>query len=133
MGKYMFSRGSGKRGLRFLLFPLGGLVFVGILAFGLGALVMVLWNWVMPDLLGVNEITYWQSWGLLLLSHILFKFAPRRSGRPPWARHGGKEEWREQMRHWKERGKDSGEEPGGEHASETPPAAGPEPEAPHRA
>jgi len=34
---------------------------------------MWLWNWLMPTLFGLNEITVWQSLGLLLLSNILFK------------------------------------------------------------
>ena len=38
----------------------------------LGALVMLLWNWLMPALFpGVGIIDYWQALGLLLLSKIL--------------------------------------------------------------
>ncbi len=42
------------------------------LIFGLGALVMVLWNAILPDLIGVKLIGYWQALGLLLLCKILF-------------------------------------------------------------
>jgi hypothetical protein len=42
------------------------------IAFVLGVVVMVLWNWIMPELLGLPRITYWQAWGLLLLGHLLF-------------------------------------------------------------
>ena len=49
----------------------------GILGIGLMALcgwvLMLLWNWLMPDIFGLKLITYWQAWGLLLLSSILFK------------------------------------------------------------
>jgi hypothetical protein len=39
----------------------------------LGALaVMLLWNAILPDLLHVTEIGYWQSLGLLVLARILF-------------------------------------------------------------
>ena len=39
----------------------------------LGALaVMLLWNAILPDLLSVREIGYWQSLGLLALARILF-------------------------------------------------------------
>lgn len=40
---------------------------------------MWLWNAILPSLLHVNTITYWQSVGLLLLCRILFggfRFAP---------------------------------------------------------
>jgi hypothetical protein len=37
-----------------------------------GAVVMLLWNWLAPMLLGLPEITFWQSLGLLALSRILF-------------------------------------------------------------
>ncbi|MCB0471639.1 MAG: hypothetical protein KDC69_06750 [Flavobacteriaceae bacterium] len=43
-----------------------------ILVFGLSALVMWLWNAILPDLINVNSITYWQALGILLLSKILF-------------------------------------------------------------
>ena len=33
--------------------------------------VMALWNWLMPLLFGLSTITFWQAWGLLLLSWIL--------------------------------------------------------------
>lgn len=36
------------------------------------ALVMTLWNWLMPDIFGVDSISYWQAGGLLLLSKLLF-------------------------------------------------------------
>lgn len=37
-----------------------------------GGLVMLLWNWLMPDIFGLSEISFWQSIGLLLLCKILF-------------------------------------------------------------
>ena len=130
MDKFMFLRGKHRGGpLRFIMFAVGGLLFAGVLAFGLGALVMVLWNWVMPDLLGVNAITYWQSWGLLLLSHILFKFAPRGGRGSRWGGHGKREEWQEHMRQWKERGKEDAAPEAGD-AGDAP--AGPEPDSPQR-
>lgn len=38
----------------------------------MGAVVMLLWNAILPDLVAVNPITYWQAVGLLLLCRILF-------------------------------------------------------------
>ena len=55
-------------------------VFSGVgvvaLAFLLGWVVMLLWNWLIPDIFGLNAITYWQAWGLFLLTSILFKSMP---------------------------------------------------------
>lgn len=47
------------------------IVFVSMSSFITGALLMLLWNWIMPQL-GVGTLTYMQSWGLMLMSHILF-------------------------------------------------------------
>jgi hypothetical protein len=53
-----------------------GILGIG-LAFLFGWVVMLLWNWLMPDIFGLKRLTYWQAWGLLILSHILFKsFSP---------------------------------------------------------
>ena len=38
----------------------------------LGGIVLLLWNAILPSLLHVNIITYWQAVGLLLLCKILF-------------------------------------------------------------
>lgn len=37
-----------------------------------GGCVMLLWNWLMPVLLGLPAISFWQATGLLLLCKILF-------------------------------------------------------------
>jgi hypothetical protein len=52
---------------------LAGIVLVvGPIALGLfGLVVKSLWNWLMPALFGVRSITFWQAWGVLLLSRIL--------------------------------------------------------------
>lgn len=55
------------------LMILGGIAFAVLLAFIFGYVVMLLWNWLMPSIFGLGEIDYWKAWGLLLLSHILFK------------------------------------------------------------
>jgi len=41
--------------------------------FLLGFVVMQLWNWLMPELFtGAHTINYWQAFGILVLSKILF-------------------------------------------------------------
>ncbi|MCE3227243.1 MAG: hypothetical protein K0S32_1794 [Bacteroidetes bacterium] len=52
---------------RFLFFP-----FILAMVFGTGALIMFLWNAILPSLVHVSEINYWQSLGLLVLCRILF-------------------------------------------------------------
>ena len=53
--------------------------FIGIIAvictvlLILGYPVMWLWNWLMPTIFNLPEITFWQAIGLNLLSTILFK------------------------------------------------------------
>jgi hypothetical protein len=49
-----------------------GLLGVGFL-FLVGWIVMLLWNWLMPDIFGLPRLNYWKAWGLFILSCILFK------------------------------------------------------------
>jgi hypothetical protein len=46
---------------------------IAILLVILGYPVMLLWNWLMPELFGLREITFWQAIGLNMLSTILFR------------------------------------------------------------
>lgn len=48
--------------------PLFLIVFTALF----GWIVMLLWNWLMPDLFGLSTISFWQAAGLLLLCKILF-------------------------------------------------------------
>ncbi|TSC96434.1 MAG: hypothetical protein Athens101426_354 [Parcubacteria group bacterium Athens1014_26] len=56
-------------------------VGIGILAIANFAFVGVvgaiptyfLWNWLMPEIFALKAITFWQAWGLVFLSGILFK------------------------------------------------------------
>ena len=57
-----------KRKKWLFLIPLGFVVFVGI---G-GAVVMLLWNWLVPAIIGWKLISFWQAVGLLALCRILF-------------------------------------------------------------
>lgn len=57
-----------KRPGRFLFFGLMGIAAL----FGFSAIVMLLWNAILPSLLHVGLIGYWQAMGLLVLSKILF-------------------------------------------------------------
>jgi len=48
-----------------------GLAILAMMLFG-GPL-MILWNWLMPTIFGLTEITFWQACGLQLLATIIFK------------------------------------------------------------
>jgi len=51
-------------------------------------IVMTLWNLILPEVLGVKEINFWQALGILLLSKILFG-----------GFHGG---WSQKKQQWKQ-------------------------------
>src|SRR6056297_2895965 len=50
-----------------------GILGAAALALLFGLILMLLWNWIMPEIFGLPKVTYWQAWGLVLLAHILFK------------------------------------------------------------
>lgn len=54
-------------------FKYAGFGVLGVAAmFGFTYVVMLLWNWLVPDLFNGPEVGYWQTLGLLVLSKILF-------------------------------------------------------------
>lgn len=58
---------------------IGGILLAMIMALVVGVVVMALWNWLMPAIFGLTTITFWQAWGLVVLTHILFKSFPHHS------------------------------------------------------
>ncbi|WP_295940372.1 hypothetical protein [uncultured Alistipes sp.] len=46
-------------------------IFLAVFAAG-AAVVMLLWNWLIPSIIGWSAIGYWQAVGLLLLCKLLF-------------------------------------------------------------
>lgn len=55
------------------LAQVAGIVVMAILISALCALpTMWLWNWLMPEIFGLKTINFLQSWGLMILSNILF-------------------------------------------------------------
>ena len=69
-----------------------GLTFAVLFALVFGLLVMWLWNWLMPVIFGsgVAEIEYWQAFGLVILSKLLFGGFGHRSH----------DRWRKDRRHY---------------------------------
>ena len=54
-----------------VLAPLAILAMLLFVAIG-GAVVLQLWNWLLPPLFGWRQITFWQALGMLALCRILF-------------------------------------------------------------
>ena len=58
-------------------------VGIGILAIIIVAVVSLvaaiptyfLWNWLMPTIFSIKTVTFWQAWGIVFLTGILFKNA----------------------------------------------------------
>jgi hypothetical protein len=71
------------------------LVIVGMLVFAAlgGAVVRLLWNWLMPELFGWSPITFWQALGLLALCRILFGGLGRHGGSGSSSRRRMAERW----------------------------------------
>lgn len=65
----MYGRGFGRRGHHRFAKPL---IISVIVVFALGLLVMSLWNALLPTIIGVKSIGFWQALGLLVLCRILF-------------------------------------------------------------
>ena len=63
-----------------------------------GLVVQGLWNWLLPDIFGLRQITFWQALGLLALCRILFGSFGRGGGphRDTGRRH--REWWRKRPR-----------------------------------
>jgi Ca2+/H+ antiporter, TMEM165/GDT1 family len=73
---------DGKRGKNFwvkraIFIPIA--FIAGIFIFG--SIVMLLWNAILPTVLGIHLITFWQAVGILVLSKILFSGFHRGFGR----------------------------------------------------
>ncbi len=75
-----------KRGLMIIVFSIAALTVFS-------AIVMALWNAVLPDVIGVKAITFKQAAGILVLSKILFGGFHNRGG---WQR-GRHNQWRNNL------------------------------------
>src|SRR5687768_2981943 len=93
---------------RFVFFPLLGIAFLSLI----GYVVMILWNNLLPEIVGVNTITFWQAVGIFILSKILFGFGKGGGMRPSWKRGRmadrlkemtpeEREQFKEKMQNWR--------------------------------
>jgi hypothetical protein len=95
-----------------------GLAFAVVFALVFGLLVKLLWNWLMPALFGLSEISYWQAFGIVILAKILFSGFGHRVGnrhdpfrskfREHWPFSMGRiegKDWRDYRDFWHDEGK----------------------------
>jgi len=71
-----------RRGKWFVIAPLALTAMVLFVFLG-GEIVRLLWNWLLPSLFGIRQITFWEALGVLVLSRILFGRMGVR-GSPGW-------------------------------------------------
>ena len=90
----MFDQQKNYRRKKFIFIPF--VIVAAVLLFGLA--VMLLWNAILPTVLGVASLNFWQAVGLLVLCRILFGGfrggGPGGRGRPAY--------WREKWQHMSE-------------------------------
>lgn len=69
---------------RFVFIPIVAAAFLSLISF----VVMQLWNNLLPGILHVSVITFWQAMGIFILCKILFGFGKggRMGGGTPWMR-----------------------------------------------
>lgn len=60
------------RTVHMIVWIIVGIAFAAVFALLFAFIVQWLWNLVMPDVFGLKEIGYWQAFGLLILTKILF-------------------------------------------------------------
>jgi hypothetical protein len=66
---------------KFFLIPFGIAALLALVSY----VVMLLWNNLLPEILHVGTITFWQAMGIFILCKLLFGFG-KGSGGGPWGR-----------------------------------------------
>jgi hypothetical protein len=119
---------------RIIVMVVGGLALAAVMAFAFGYFVMLLWNWLMPILFGLPEITYWMAFGIVILGKLIFggfggghshskdKCDDRdgkeyfkawaKHGTPPWKHKKDQDfkKWKYYSEYWKDEGKEAYDE-----------------------
>jgi len=125
------------KGLRIAGMVVLGVIGAALFALVFGWLVMILWNWLMPLIFHLGEITYWQSFGIVILAKLLFGgIGAGRGGhgRNPWKgnpwerqrgeRHG-RDDWRWYREFWEQEGRSAFERFAEKKRAESAPGAKP--------
>lgn len=102
---------------KFFLIPFGIAALLALISY----VVMLLWNNLLPEILHVGTITFWQAMGIFILCKLLFGFGKGNGGGPwgkrkmmehcnnmtPEARQEFKEEMKRKMWGWKKQSTDN--------------------------
>lgn len=87
-------RGKHSRKFPFFRNPFVFVVLWLVLAVAIGAIIMLLWNWLMPVIFGLPVLSLWQALGLFVLTRILFgSFGFGRRGMPGLGGNPVHEKW----------------------------------------
>lgn len=97
--------------MKFIWMPI---LFVAI-CIAMTAVVMLLWNWLMPVVFGLGLITFWQALGLLVMCKILFggfkgKHHCGCSSHQGYGQNGWKEKFKSKWQHMSEEDRKKWEE-----------------------
>ena len=71
-GPDSFRSSHGSKAVHIVGWVFLGIAFAVVFALVFGIVVKFLWNWLMPVIFGLGEITYWQAFGIVILSKLLF-------------------------------------------------------------
>ena len=93
---------------------IAGIIFAVCIGFALGWIIMSLWNWLLPAILGIAKISYLQAVGIFVLARILFgsfhhSFGRREHGHGSHmcgGEHAGWKKWKLYDEDWKSEGKE---------------------------
>ena len=118
---------KGSKVLHIIGWTIGGLMLAVIFAFLFGLIVQLLWNWLMPAIFGLGEISYWKAFGIIILAKILFsgighhrndghdyfrrKFHDKeKAPNADWIHAEDPKNWKYYRQYWKDEGKEAFEE-----------------------
>lgn len=109
---------------RVIVYAILGLIAAVLMGIIFGLAIMYLWNWLMPSLFNLKEITYWQGIGIFVLARIIFGFggggssqeAGKKSKKTEFVREEAKapyskwQQWEYYDEWWEQEGKNSFDE-----------------------
>ena len=115
------------RGVRIAGMVILGIAAAAVFALVFGVLVMLLWNWLMPLIFGLPQITYWQAFGIIILAKLVFgtfghgrhdhrkksineSWKNHRPGDHPWDHSEGPRVWGYWAEFWRNEGRQAFEE-----------------------
>jgi hypothetical protein len=123
-GASPFFRGKNPlfRGMRIAGMVVFGIAAAAVFALVFGILVMLLWNWLMPLIFGLPQVTYWQAFGIVILAKLIFgtfghgrhdhrkrrfdeSWKNREPGEQPWHQEESPRTWWYWREFWRDEGK----------------------------